>query len=63
MSKITKQVRYKDMSLEFIKEVKGLKMYFTHDATYCVIVDKEDNVLFELRAECAQNSGFLEDAT
>ena len=61
MNKVTKEIRYKDMSFDFIKEVHGLKMYFDKSSAYCIIVDKDDYVLFELRAECAQNVGFLED--
>lgn len=49
------------MSFDFIREVKGLKMYIDKDCAYCIIVDKDDTVLFELRAECGQNVGYLED--
>ena len=61
MNKITTEIRYKDMSFNLIREVKGLKMYFDEDCAYCIIVDKDDNVLFELRADCGQNVGYLED--
>ena len=62
MKKITTEIRYSEMSFEFIREVKGLKMYFNKDQDYCIIVDKEGNVLFEINADCAQNTGYLEDA-
>ena len=47
---------------KFIREVKGLKMYFNKDQDYCIIVDKEGNVMFEINADCGQNMGYLEDA-
>ena len=62
MKKITTEIRYSEMSFEFIREVKGLKMYFSKEQDYCIISDKEGNVLFELRADCGQNIGYLEDA-
>ena len=62
MKKITTEIRYSEMSFEFIREVNGLKMYFNKDQDYCIIVDKEGNVLFEINADCGQNIGYLEDA-
>lgn len=62
MKKITTEIRYSEMSFEFIREVKGLKMYFNKEQDYCIIVDKEGNVLFEINADCGQNTGYLEDA-
>lgn len=62
MKKITTEIRYSEMSFEFIREVKGMKMYFNKDQDYCIIVDKEGNVLFEINADCGQNMGYLEDA-
>jgi len=61
MDKITREVRYKNMSFNFIREVNKLKMFFNEDSSYCIIVDKDDTVLFELRVECNQNVGYLED--
>lgn len=60
-NKITTKIRYMDMSFDFIREVKGMKMYFTTDCSYAIIVDKNEEVLFELRADSSQNTGFLED--
>ena len=62
MKKITTEIRYSEMSFEFIREVKGFKMYFNKEQDYCIIVDEEDNVLFEINADCGQNMGYLEDA-
>ena len=62
MKKITTEIRYSEMSFGFIREVKGLKMYFNKDQDYCIIVDKEGNVMFEINADCGQNMGYLEDA-
>lgn len=62
-NKIKTEVRYNGMSFNFIREVKGLKMYFSEDDNnYCIIVDKDGTVLFRVRAECGQNTGYLEDA-
>lgn len=61
MKKITTEIRYSEMSFEFIREVNGLKMYFNKNQDYCIIV-KEGNVLFEINADCGQNMGYLEDA-
>lgn len=36
-------------------------MFFNKDWSYAIIVNKDEEVLFELRAECGQNVGFLED--
>lgn len=49
------------MSFDFIREVKGMKMYFNKDCSYAIIVNKDEEVLFELRADCGQNCGYLED--
>lgn len=61
MSKITTEVRYKDMSFNLVRETRGMQMYFSTDSDYCIIVDKEGEVLFEVRAEYSQASGYLED--
>jgi hypothetical protein len=61
MNKITTEIRYKDMSFDFIRGVEGMKMYFSTDSYYAIIVNKDEEVLFELKAECSQNVGFLED--
>jgi hypothetical protein len=64
MSKIVTEVRYKDTSFNLIKEVNGLRMYMNgSESDFCIIVDTEDNVLFELRAGCSQNYGYLEDVS
>jgi hypothetical protein len=64
MAKIVTETRYKDMSFLFVREVAGLKMYINgSENDFCIIVDTEDNVLFELRAGCSQNFGYLEDAS
>lgn len=62
MNKIKKEIRYKELSFDLIRQVKGLKMYFDTDSSYCIIVDNDDNVLFEIRADSCQNGGILEDA-
>jgi hypothetical protein len=62
LNKITTEIRYKEMSFDFIREVKGMKMYFNKYHNYAIIVNKDDEVLFEVAADCNQNSGFLEDS-
>lgn len=61
MEKITTEIRYKDMSFDFIREVKGMRMYFSK-GSYAIIVNQDDEVLFEISADCSQNVGFLNDA-
>jgi hypothetical protein len=61
MDKITTEIRYNEMSFDFVKENKGLKMYIDTDQSYCIITDKEGNILFKLRADCGQNAGYLEE--
>lgn len=62
MGKITTEIRYKEMSFDFIREVKETKMYISRDSCYAIIVNEDDEVLFEISADCAQNVGFLRDA-
>ena len=57
------EIRYSGISFKFIRKVKGLKMYFNKEQDYCIIVDKEGNVLFEIRADYGQDMGYLEDVT
>lgn len=61
-NKITRETRYKGMSFHFVREVKGLKMYLDEHDSYAIIVNKDDEVLFEVSADCNQNLGFLRDA-
>ena len=62
MGKITKQIMYSGKSLCFIKEVKNLKMYINESNNYCVIADRDDNVLFEISSYAEHYSGYLKDA-
>jgi|LakMenE01Jun11ns_1017448.scaffolds.fasta_scaffold9355912_2 hypothetical protein len=61
MNKMTTEIRYKGMFFNFMREIKELKMYFSTDCSYAIIVNKDEEILFELRADCVQNVGFLED--
>jgi hypothetical protein len=61
MNKITKTVTYKNICFDFIREVKGLSMYISKVETCCIIVDKDDTVLFEIGARCEGNTGCVED--
>lgn len=62
MAKITTLVIYKDMSFNLIRESNGLKMYINEYRDYCIIVNDNNDVLFELKADCSQNLGSLQDA-
>lgn len=63
MNKITTEVRYKEASFKFVKEVNNLKLYISTDQTFCVICNQEGDVLFEIKAECGQNVGYLFEAS
>ena len=63
MNKITTEVRYKDMSFTPIRTVGELTMYFTKYADYVIIVNNNNEVLFEIEAEYNQGSGFAIDRT
>lgn len=41
--------------------VKGTRIiaYISENDNVCIICDDNDNVLFKINAECAQNFGFL----
>lgn len=62
MKKIKTETRYNNMLFKFIREVKGLRMFFNEDNDYCIIVDKTDNILFEIKACYGQGIGLLDDA-
>lgn len=59
MNKITTEIRYKEMSFESHGERSGIRLCINKDSNYCIIVDKDDNVLFEVAVDCAQNMGFI----
>jgi hypothetical protein len=63
MDKISTEIRYKDMSFELVKEVRGLRLFINKaDCNYCIVVDKEGNVLFKIRAQESQSCAYLENA-
>ena len=63
MAKVTKEIYFKGMSFDFIREENQMKMYISKDSDYCIIVDKEDNVIFEVMASTlSKNIAVLEDA-
>lgn len=63
MGKITTEIRYKEASFNFVQEVKNLKMYISTDQVFCIICNQEGDVLFELKADCGQNVGYLFEAS
>lgn len=48
MNKITIEVKYNEMLFELVKEVGELRMFFSKEQDCCIIVDKFDNVLFDI---------------
>ena len=56
-------MEYKDRIFSFIREVNGLKLFLSLDSSIAIIVNSNNVVLFELRADCLQNCGFIEDWT
>jgi len=62
-NKISLQTIYKTEIFHLEREVKGMRMFWNKNENYCIIVDKDDNVLFEIGTDCAQNCSFLTDLT
>lgn len=61
MKKISTEVRFNSRGFDLMQENKGLRLFFSREREdYCIIVDKDDNVLFEIMANCGQNEGFLQ---
>lgn len=61
MAKIQTETRYNDTSFVLVRAIKNLRMFISRDDSICIIVDSNDEVLFEIEAYCAQNSGFLQE--
>jgi hypothetical protein len=60
---ILTQIIYKNDRFILEREVKGMRMFWNDCEDCCIIVDKDDNILFAIEADCAQNSAFLRDLT
>ena len=59
MKKIESKFRYDGNDYELYFHKKGVKCYISEGMGTALITDKDDNILFEISADCAQNSGFL----
>jgi len=59
MGKIELKFIYGDESFELVFENKTIKCFTNIDSNFALITDKDNNVLFTLKANCSQNFGFL----
>lgn len=60
MAKVELKFIYKDEQFDLEFENKSIKCYTNSSSSFAVITDKDNNVILEVTADCAQNSGFLE---
>ena len=60
---ITTRKMYKDELFILEREAKGIRMFWNGYNNHCIIVDKDDNILFEIGADCNQNFAYLIDLT
>lgn len=63
MGKIETKVTYEGFLYNQVNESKGLKLFMTDDEEYCIIVDKNDDVVFKIRGEGGLGEGYLVDLT
>jgi hypothetical protein len=59
---VTTTCTYNQEEFDLIREVENLRLFINTDSTYAIIVNSQNQVLFELKAFCSQNVGFLDDA-
>ena len=50
LKKITRKVQFEGQTLNFEKQIQGISLYLNEEYNSCVIVDNNDNVLFEINA-------------
>lgn len=50
---------YKGIEFELYSKKDNLRMFTCTNDTYAIIVNSKDIVLFEFKASCAQNTGFI----
>ena len=64
MGKIQRVIMYEGMKFKLSSQKNNLFLYvLIEDENYCIIVDRKDNVIFEIQACSAQNIGYLKDLT
>ena len=59
MKKVEKRFILDNETYTLMYEKKSVKCYFNDDNDSAVITNDNDEVLFMITAECAQNSGFI----
>jgi len=59
---VTTSYTYNQEEFDLIREEENLRLFINTDCTYAIIVNSQNQVLFELKASCSQNVGFLDDA-
>tara|TARA_R110002020_G_scaffold295366_1_gene511031 strand:- start:363 stop:560 length:198 start_codon:yes stop_codon:yes gene_type:complete len=59
MAKIIKEYRFEGNTYTLQSEKNGIKYFGNGEDSIALIVDENDNVLFKIVADCAQNTGFL----
>lgn len=57
------QIIYKNDRFILQREVRGMRMFWNDYQDCLIIVDKDDNVLFAIEADCVQNCALLRDLT
>jgi hypothetical protein len=60
MNKITIEYRYRNETFTLLKEANNLRLFTTKENNVTLIVDKNDNVLFEIQSECNHSESWLE---
>jgi hypothetical protein len=59
MAKVETAFRYKERIYHLMATEGYLKCFICEESEVCLITDNEYNVLFELQADCSQNTGYL----
>lgn len=62
-NEITMRKMYKDELFILEREAKGIRMFWNGYNNRCIIVDKDDNILFAIGTDCNQNFADLIDLT
>ena len=59
MSKVEKKFFLDGVIFELMYEKNNVKCFINDDDSLALITDKDGNVLFNIGADCGQNTGFL----
>lgn len=65
MGKITTEIRYKDRTFELRRTLHSyqLRLFISKEEDYAIVVNDDDEVLFELEAYSVFNVPGIEDVT